>query len=105
MTAPRLVRRCKNWIPKPAPRLAKMPTIPNDYKWKKIVGTFDDKYIKYESGSKEKLTINEYLENIGLYVHDLIDNLKTSGEWKIHLTMKMKLVLATGSVEYCQIHS
>ena len=31
-------------------------------------------------------------ENIRPYLHDMIDDIKKSGEWKIHLTMKMKFM-------------
>ena len=33
----------------------------------------------------------------------MIENLKTSGEWKIHLTMKMDFVLTMGFIN-CQMH-
>ena len=59
---------------------------------KKIVGAFDDKYIKYESGSDEKLTIEKYLENVRPYLRDRIEDLKT-------------FVSKTGSVEYRQMLS
>ena len=62
--------------------------IPNGYKPKKIASAFDDNYIKYKIKGDEKLSIEQYLENVRPYLHDMIDNLKISGEWKIHLTMK-----------------
>ena len=54
---------------------------PKDYKPKKIKSTFDYKYIKYK-GDKQA-TIMEYLEKIRQYLHDMINDLKSSGEWKI----------------------
>ena len=35
----------------------------------------------------------------------MVDHLKTSGEWKIHLTMKMNFVSTIDSIKYHQIHS
>ena len=88
-----------------APRPEKIPAIPNDYKPRKIPGTFDNKYIEYESGSKGKLTVKEYLKNIELYLCKMINNLKTSCELKIYLTIKMNFVPTTGSGECYQMHS
>ena len=80
-------------------------SIPNDIKLKlkKIADIFDDKYIEYTSGSDENLTIRKYLENIRPYLQDMIDTLKTSAEWKTHLTMKINFMSLTSSVEYHQI--
>ena len=103
-------------MPKPAPRVKKptvMPasrpkkktfSIPIDYKPKKTGDVFNDKYIKCKSGSHGKLTIEKYLETIGPYRQDMIDDLKTSGEWKIHLTTKMDFVSTTGPIKYRQMH-
>ena len=52
-----------------------------------------------------RITINVYLKNIRQYLRDIIDTLKTFGEWKIHLTMKMNFVLTIGFLEYRQMHS
>ena len=43
--------------------------------------------------SNERATIKKYLQNIRPYIlQDMINGLKTSGEWKIHLTMKTNFV-------------
>lgn len=39
------------------------------------------------------------------YLCDWINNLKNSGTWKIHLTMKMKFMLLKDSDEKCRKHS
>ena len=91
--APRQTRRPKNITPTPASRPENYLSIPNDYKLEKIAKAFGDKYIEYESGNNEILTIKKYLENI------------RPGKWKIHLTMKMNFVSTTGSIEYRQMHS
>ena len=81
---------------------------PKDYKTKKISGIFDDKYIKYKNESDEQLIflkILQYLENIRPYLHYLIDDLRTSGKWKIHLTIKINFVSTTAPLEYCMMHS
>ena len=49
--------------------------------------TFDDKYIEYKSKGVEKHSIEQYYQKIRPYLRDRIVSLRTSGEWKIHLTM------------------
>lgn len=51
------------------------------------------------------ITINVYLKNTRQYLRDIIDTLKTFGEWKNHLTMKMNFVLTIGFLEYRQMYS
>ena len=41
---------------------------------------FDDKYIEYKSKGDEKLSTAKYLNKIRPYLHDVIYNLKPSGE-------------------------
>ena len=50
--------------------------------------------------SDEKSTFKKYLENIRSYLWGMTDDLKTSGDWKIHLKMKRNFVSTTGSIEY-----
>ena len=49
-------------------------------------GAFNNNYIQCESkGNKDKiLTPSEYLDMIGPYLSDIINDHKTQGEWKIH---------------------
>ena len=49
--------------------------------------------------------MEKYVENIRPYLQDMIDDLKSSGEGKIYLTMKTNIVSTTGSLEYCQMQS
>ena len=56
---------------------------------KGINGTtiWGNSYIEYESnGDKNKtLSVKKYLNKAGLYLKDIINNLKKSGTWKIRL--------------------
>lgn len=55
--------------------------ISKDCQPKHIAGVFDD---KYKSEDDEQLTIEEFLEIVRLYLHDMINDLKKSGEWKFN---------------------
>ena len=59
------------------------------YKSVKIGNAFSSNYIEYENnGDKDKtLSIKHYLDGIKPYFSDIINDQKTQGEWKIHLTM------------------
>ena len=56
---------------------------------------FSSNYIEYKSnGDKVKsLSIKEYLNIIKPYLSYIINDYKTQGEWKIHLTMAIKFFL------------
>lgn len=43
--------------------------------------------------------MNGYLENIRPHLRDTIDDLKKSGEWKMHLTMKSNFMSSTDNNE------
>ena len=64
---------------------------PKDQKLKKIAGALNDKNMEYKSESDEQLLIEEYLEKIGLYLRDMIDNPRTSDNWKIQPIIKKNL--------------
>ena len=49
--------------------------------------------------------MKEYLEKIRSHLRHMIDDLKKSGEWKIHLTMKPKFMLSTDSNEKRTMYS
>lgn len=49
----------------------------------------DNKYIKYKRKGSEEVSIKQYLEAIRTYLGDITDDLKTSGECKTELTMKI----------------
>lgn len=55
--------------------------ISKDCQPKYIAGVFDD---KYKSEDDEQLTIEEFLEIVRLYLHDMINDLKKSGEWEFN---------------------
>ena len=62
-------------------------SIYEDY-YKSIItnSVFNSNYIQYESrGNKDKIvTISEYLDMIGPFLSDIINDQKTQGEWRIH---------------------
>ena len=91
----------------PAPKLKKLPppNIPKDCKLKKNAGVFDDKYIQYKSEGDEKLTMEQYLQKIRPYLHDVIGNLKTSGKWKIDPSMNITVMSSKDSGEKLLMHS
>ena len=45
-----------------------------------------------------------YIEKVRLHLHDMIGNLKKTGEWKIHLTMKPKFISLTDGNEKCAMY-
>ena len=55
------------------------------YKPEKSNGVFHEKHIEYKK-SDGNVSIELYLKT---YLGTMIDELKKSGEWKIHLTMKV----------------
>ena len=59
------------------------------YEPEKINGVFHDKYIEYESSGSKNTSIEQYLEKIRPYSGNMIDDFRASGEWKIHLTIKV----------------
>ena len=71
------------------------------YKPIRTGNAFGNNYIECESnGDKEKiLSIEEYLDEIKPYLNDLIDDHKTQGEWKIHLTMAINFMSSNNTNE------
>ena len=71
------------------------------YKLIRTGNTFSRNYIEYEiNGYKDKkLSIKEYLNKFKPYLNDLIDDLKTKGEWKIKLTMTINFFSSKDSNE------
>ena len=45
--------------------------------------------MEYKIEGDQQLSTMEYLEKIRSYLCDVINDLKKSGKWKIHETMKM----------------
>ena len=77
------------------------------YEPKKTVSAFNNKYIQYESiGDKDKnLSIKDYIDIIRSYLRDIINNHKTQGEWKIHLTMAINFISSKDSDEIRTMHT
>ena len=68
---------------------------------------FSSNYIEYKSnGDKDKtLSIKDYLYEIKPYLIDIINDKKTQGEWKIHLTMAINFFSSKDSKEIRIMHS
>ena len=54
-----------------------------------IFDFWSNNYIEYESngGRNKTLSVEEYLNKIGPYLKDIMNNLKKSDSWKIQLTI------------------
>ena len=61
-----------------APRPEENLSTPKKYKSKNIADIFDNKCIKYKSGSDEQLSVIEYLHSLRLHLRDMINELKAS---------------------------
>ena len=62
------------------------------YEPEKITGVFSDKYIECKSSGSKNTSIKQYLGKIRPYLGNMIDNLRASGEWKIHLRIKVSFM-------------
>lgn len=82
-----------------------MNLFPKNYKPKTIAGAFDDKYLEQKSEGDEQLPIREQLENITPYLCDMINNLKISADWKIHLAMRINFRLSEDINDKNLMHS
>ena len=51
------------------------------------------------------LKIREYINTIRPYLSDIINNHKTQGEWKIHLTMAINFISSKDSDETRTMHT
>ena len=67
----------------------------DNYKPVRIGNAFSSNYIEYKSNrDKDKtLSIKDYLDEIKPYLSDIINDHKTQGEWKIHLTMAINFFI------------
>ena len=77
------------------------------YEPKKAVSTSNNNYIQYESiGDKDNsLSIKKYLDMIRPYLKGIINDHKTQGEWKIHLTIAIKFMSSKDFDETRIMHS
>ena len=73
----------------------------------RIGNAFSSNYIEYKSnGDKGKtLSIKYYLDEIKPYLTDIINDHKTQGEWKIHLTVAVNFFSSKDYEEICAMHS
>ena len=79
----------------------------DNYKPVRIGNAFSSNYIESKSsGDKDKtLSIKDYLDDIKPYLSDIINDHKTKGEWKIHVTMAINLFSSKDSEEIRTTHS
>lgn len=61
---------------------------------------FERRHAEYKS-EKNKSSMKEHLEKIRPHVHNMIDALNKSGEWKMYQAMKPKFVSSTNTNEKC----
>ena len=64
-------------------------------------------YIRYKrNGDRNKiLSVEEYLDNKGPYLKDVISNLRKSDTWKIQLTIANNFISSIVNDEECVMHS
>ena len=96
--------------PRPTPRTAPgtLFELKGDYyEPVKIYGAFNDKFIKYKSNGdgNNALSMEGYLGKTRPFLPCMIDDLRISGAWKIHLTMKINFMSSKGCNEKHLVHS
>ena len=64
---------------------------------------FSSNYIEHESNGDrdEILSIKDYFDEIKPYLSDIINDHKTKGQWKIHLTITIRMFSCKDSEETC----
>ena len=72
---------------------------------KKITDAFDDKYIEYEYEGGRELSIEQYLEKMGPYLGNMVNNFRTIGKWNIQMTTKVKFMSLKEGSESQLMHS
>ena len=65
--------------PMPIINIDEFANTPQDYKPKKIAGTFNDKYIECKSKGNERVSIEQYFKKIKTYLGNITGNIKASG--------------------------
>ena len=80
-----------NFLPRsiqhePIIKIDEFESIRKGYKPTKVASAFNNSHIEYKSS--EKLSINQFFKKMRPYLGNMIDELKKSDEWIIHLTMK-----------------
>ena len=79
----------------------------DNYKPIRIGSGFSSNYIEYKSnGDKDKtVSIKDYLDEIKPYLSNIINDHKTQGEWKIHITMAINFFSSKDFEEIRIMHS
>ena len=61
---------------------------------------YNKSYAQYESKGDKILSLKDYLNLIGMYLRELIEEFKLKGEWKVQLTIEVNFIsLKPGSDE------
>ena len=78
----------------------------DNYKPVRIGNAFSSNYIECKSSEDKDntLSIKDYLDEIKPCLSDIINDHKTQGEWKIHLTMVINLFFSEDSEEIRTMH-
>ena len=79
----------------------------NHYEPVRIGNTFSSNYIEYESGSDRNKTLSnkEYLDKNRPYLSNMINDLKTKGEWKLQLSKAVSFMSFKNTNEICAMHT
>ena len=70
-----------------------------DYKPKEVWDAFAGQYVEYKSEKDKISSTKRYFDKTRLQSCNMIDDLRKSGLWKIHLTIKPKFKSSTCSDE------
>ena len=69
--------------------LFKLPINEDYYKPTLVKSGYNNNYFQYEIKGDKILTVKEYLGLTESYLSDMINDYKSKGEWKIHLTAEI----------------
>ena len=77
------------------------------YKPIRIGNAFSSNFIEYKSNGDEdkSLLVKEYINMIRPYLSDTVNDYKTQGEWKTHLTMTIHFFSSKDSEETYTMYS
>ena len=88
------------------PRINLLEPEKDHYKPLQIGIAFSSNYTEYKSnGDKDKTSIKDYVDEIKPYLSDMINDNKTQGKWKVHLTMTINFFSSKDSEETRTMYS
>ena len=79
----------------------------NYYKQLRVSNFWSNNYIEYNSISdrNQTLSVEEYPNKIKPYFKDIINSLRKSGTWKVHLTIENNFICSIDNDEERVMHS